>query len=100
MTVAFEFTSGDVGHDFFVSRTNAVVSLVPVNHAQQLGAVFLPTPGFLPEFSGVDGRHQDFQRAGIVHFLADNGIDFSQHTVAERHPAIQPGAESANEARS
>ena len=70
LLVAAQLASCDVGNDFFVRGAKAEFPVVPVVHAQQQVAVLVPAPGFSPEFGGLYGRHDDFESAGPVHFLA------------------------------
>ena len=74
LLVAVQLIARQVGDDLFVSRANAEFAVMTVFQTQQLRAVLLPTAGFLPEFSRLYPRHQHFQRAGLVHFFANDGL--------------------------
>ncbi len=97
LLVAAQLTPSDVGYDFFVGGTNAKFTFVSIVKAQKFGAVFFPTPGFLPEFGWLNGWHQDFQRSCAVHFFAHNGFDFSNHSQTQWHPVVQTRSQAANE---
>jgi hypothetical protein len=91
LAVALDVAAHDVGDDFLVRRADDEFALVAVLEAQQFRAVLLPAAGFLPQFERLHGRHQQFQRAGIVHFLAHDVFDLAQHAQAERHPGVDAG---------
>ena len=75
LPIALELAARDVGDDFLVGGPDHETAFVPVCQAQQLGPVFVPSPGFLPQLGRLDGRHQQFQRTGPVHLLAHDSLD-------------------------
>jgi hypothetical protein len=44
------------------------------------------------------GWHDHFERAGLVHFPADDFFDFSHDPETERHPGEQSGCQAPDEA--
>ena len=56
--VAFQLLARDVGDDFFGGRLDHEVALMAVLDAQQVGAVFVPASGFLPQLGRLHDRHQ------------------------------------------
>ncbi len=74
LLVAVQLIAGQVGNDFFVGRAHAEFAVVTILQSQQFGAVLLPAPGLLPQLGRLDGGHQDFQCACLVHFLANDGL--------------------------
>lgn len=59
--------------------------------AQEFGTVLLPASGFLPEFCRLHHRHQQFNRSGANHFVADNVFNFADDAKAKRHVGIYAG---------
>ena len=78
----------DLGDHLLVGGPVQHVAVVPVADAQHLLAVVVVAPGFAPEISRLNGRHQDLDRAGAVLLLADDGADLVQHPDAERQPGV------------
>ena len=75
--VTVEFPARQVGDNFFVRRTKAEIPLVTIADFKHLWAKYFPATGFLPEFRGLYCRHQYFQSAGAVHFLANDGFNLA-----------------------
>src|SRR5262249_42629872 len=59
--------------------------------AQPLFAESLLTPVRPPQFGRLDGRHQQFDSARAVLFLADDGADLLQGAKAERQESVYAG---------
>ncbi len=97
LLVAAQLAAGDVGDDFLVRRAETELALVPVVHAQQQRAVLVPATGLLPQFGRLHCRHQQFERAGTVHLLADHFFHLAQDSEAQRHPGEQARGEPANQ---
>ena len=89
LAVAADFAARDVGDHFLVGRAEAEVVIVPILDFQHLRAEHFPAPGFLPQFGGLHGGHQQLDAAAPVHFLAHDVFHLAQHAQTERHPGIQ-----------
>ena len=59
--------------------------------AQHLLAVVVVAAALAPQIGRLDGRHQDFQRAGPVLLLAHDPADLVEHALAERQPGEAAG---------
>lgn len=55
--------------------------------------------GLVPEFEGLDGGHEEFERACGVHFVADDLFGFLEDAESEREVGICACAELADHAR-
>ena len=98
LAIAFDLAPRDIRDHLFVGGPEHEVALVAILQAQQLRAEFLPATRFLPELGRLDRRHQQLQRSGAVHLLADDGFDLAQRAQPERQPAVDPGRDAANHA--
>jgi len=65
---------------------------------QQSGPYSDQPMGFLPQFGGLDRRHQDLQRSGPVHFLADDRLHLAQHAQAHWQPAVDARGDAPDQA--
>ncbi len=74
LLVAVQLIARQIGDDFLMGRADTELAVMAILQAQQLRSVLLPATGFLPKFGRLDGGHQDFQRACLVHFLANDGL--------------------------
>src|SRR5699024_7226410 len=88
----------EAGYDFLVRRAEAVFALGAVDDMQHQVTHQLPAAGLLPQFGRLYRRHQHFEGAGGVHFLADNRLDAAQYFKPQRRPGIQAGSELADHA--
>ena len=68
-----------------------------VADAQHLLAVDLVAAAFPPDLGRLDGRHQQFERAGAVLLLAHDLLDLAQDAEAKRQPGIDAGARLADQ---
>jgi hypothetical protein len=93
LPVAADLPAHDVGDHFLVRRAHHEIALVPVFQAQHVGTHLFPAAGLLPQLGGLDHRHHELERAGTVHFLADDPLDLAQGDEAERHPRVKAAAE-------
>ena len=98
LLVAVQLVAREVGDHFFVGRAYAEFALVAVLQAQQLRAVLLPAPRLLPQLGRLHRRHQHFQGAGSVHFLADDGLDLAQYPQAHWQPGVETRGQAADHA--
>src|SRR5665213_4615829 len=80
LAIALELTPRDIGDDLFVRRADDEVALVAVLQAQQLRSVLIPATRLLPELSGLNRAQQQFQGAGAIHLLANDGFHFAQRS--------------------
>jgi len=64
------------------------VALVAVLDAQHLLAIGLVTAAFAPQVGGLERRHQEFDGAGAVLLLADDGADLIEDAQPERQEGI------------
>ena len=78
----------DFGDHFLVGRTVKHVALVPVLDAQHLLAVGIVASALAPKVGRLDGRHQQFDRAGTVLLLAHDLADLLKHPKAERQEGV------------
>ena len=98
LAVALDLAPRHVGDDFLVGRAEAELALVAVLDFQHLRAEHVPAPGFLPQFGGDHGRHQQLDGAAPVHFLAHDVFHLAQHFQAQRHPAVKAAAQALDQA--
>ena len=91
LTPALDFMTGDIGDDLFGRRLQHEVAHMTIFDAQEFGTVLLPASGFLPEFCRLHHRHQQFNRSGTNHFVADNVFNFADDAKAKRHVGIYAG---------
>ena len=98
LAVALELAARDVGDDFLVGRAVHVATVVPILQAQQLRAELVPAAGLLPQLGRLDRRHQQLQRAGPVHLLADDSLDLAKHLEAHREPRVEPRGQASDQA--
>ncbi len=64
---------------------------MPVLDAQHLRTIGVVAAGLAPEIGELQRRHQQFDRPGPVHLLADDLRDLLQDAEAERQPGIDAG---------
>src|SRR3546814_6947042 len=83
--------------DFLGGRRVAVLGVLAVADFQQLATELLPAAGLFPQFLRLDGRHQQFDRAGAVHLLAHDRLDLAQHAQTQQRPGVQAGGETSTE---
>jgi len=96
LLVAVQLVARQVGDDFFVGRADAELAPMTVLQAQQLGAVLLPAPGFLPQLGWLDRRHQHFQGPGLVHLVTHDSLGLAQRAQPHRHPGVEPRSQLAD----
>ncbi len=86
--VRFDVGAENLGDHFLVGRPVKQFALVPVGDAQHLRAVGIVAAAFAPEVGELQCRHQHFQGAGAVLFLANDLLDLLQHPQTQRQPGI------------
>ena len=97
--VAFDLAFGDLCDDFFVGGSKTEGALMSIFQSTQLGPVELPPARLFPQLARLNHRHAQLQRAGALHFLSDNVLNFAQHAKPQRHPVIDAGGDPADQPR-
>ena len=72
LLVAADLAAHDVGDHFLVRRPDDEVALLPILQTQHERPHLFQAAAFLPQLGGLDHRHHELQRAGAIHFLADD----------------------------
>ena len=98
LLVGADLLARDVGDDFLVRRAETEIALMPVFDLQHLRTEHRPAAGLFPQLLRLHGRHQQFERACPVHFLAHHRLDLAQHAQAQRHPTVESGTQPLDEA--
>ena len=91
LTPALDFLTGNVSDHFLGGGLNDKVTVMTVFKAQELVTVLGPAARLLPEFSRLNDRHEQFNRAGIIHFLADNVFNLTDGAQTNRHVVVDAG---------
>ena len=78
----------DVRDHFLIGRAVEHRPLLAVLDAQHFLAIGVIAAAFLPEFGGLQRRHQELDGAGAVLLLADDGIHLVQNALTQRQPGI------------
>jgi hypothetical protein len=99
LAVRLDFGAHHVGDHFLGRRLDRVVAAVAVFHAHQFRAHLVPAPGFLPQLGRLHQRHQQLDRAGLVHLVTDDRLDLADHPQARRHISVDAGSEALDHAR-
>ncbi len=99
LLVGLDLAAHEVGDDFFVRGSEAVVTAVTVVQAQKFLTVKIPTSGFTPEVGGLHHGHEHFHGTGTVHFLAYDLGDLVDGTQAERQVIVDAAGQLADHAR-
>ena len=97
-SLSMELASRKISYDFLVRRADDEVPVMTVLEAQQFRPIVLPAAGFLPQLSRLNRRHQELERAGAVHFLADDILDLAHTTQAYGRPGIDARGQSTDQA--
>jgi hypothetical protein len=66
---------------------------MPVLDAQQFRPVGHEAASFLPQLGRLHHRHQQFNGAGAIHFLAHDRLDLADHAQPHRHVGVNAGAQ-------
>ena len=69
LLVAAQLPAYEVRDDLFVGWAEAEGALVPVFHAQKLGAVVPPAAALFPQFRGLHRGHEHLPGTALVHLL-------------------------------
>ena len=77
LLVAANFRAGNVGNHFFVGRAKTKFALVPIGNFKHLWTKHRPASRFIPQLTRLNGRHEQFQRTGFVHFLAHDRFNLA-----------------------
>ena len=90
-----------VGDDFFVRRAQGQVHLPVLPRCTLNWISTLPNASTRPVRShrsiGVQGRHEQFDRPGAVHFLADDPLGLAQRPQPQRQVGVGPGHQLADQ---
>ena len=89
----------DVRHLLFGGRAEREVVLGAVLELEHVRAHRLPAPRGLPQFGGLENRHEQFLRARAVHLLAHDRLDLAQRPHAEGQEREQPGGRLLDDRR-
>ncbi len=92
IAVALDVRAENLGDHLLVGRPEQHVALVAVCDAQHLLAIGFIAAALAPQVRRLDGRHQQFDRAGAVLLLADDALTLLQHAQAQRQPGVDAGA--------
>ncbi len=69
-----------------------------VLNTEEFISVLLPAAGFLPKFSRLHDRHQQFNGARSIHFFADNAFNFTEGAKTHRHDVVDASGQFFNHA--
>jgi hypothetical protein len=72
--------------------------VVAVLDPQHFGPVGVVAARLAPQVRGLDGGHQQFDRAGPILLLAHHLLDLPEHAQAQRQPGVDAGGGLADEA--
>ena len=89
--VRLDVGAEDLGDHLLVGRAEQHVALVAILDAQHLLAIVVVAAAFAPQLGRLDGRHQDFQRAGPVLLLAHDAADLVENALSQRQPGEAAG---------
>ena len=89
--VGLHIGAKDLGDHFLVGRPIQQLALVAVGDAQHFRTIGIVAAAFAPQVGQLQRRHQQFDGAGAVLFLADDLLDLLQHPQAQRQPGIDAG---------
>src|SRR5437660_202222 len=89
--VGFHVGAENLGDHLLVGGPKQEFALVPIGDAQHFRAVGVVASAFAPEIGKLQRRHQQFQCAGAVLFLAHDLLDLLQDPEAQRQPSVDAG---------
>ena len=98
LPVAGNLGRGQRGDDFLVRRAEQPFLFGAVAHVEEHVGEGLVAAGLLPDVGRLEGGHQHFERAGAVHLLADDSLDFVQRAQAQRQESVNAAGQLADEA--
>ena len=90
LSIRLQLRRGQRGDDLLVRRAKQPFAVFAIAHFKEDICRLLVSAAGLPDFRRLHGRHQYFQRARAIHFLADDGFDLSQNPNARRQKRVQP----------
>ena len=99
VAIARDAVPKNLRHLLFIRRAVKQVAVLAVADAQHLRAIGVIAAALAPQIGGLDGRHQDFLRAGRVLLLPHDLLDLRQNALAERQPGIDAGAGLTHQTR-
>ena len=99
LPVGTDLARGQQRDDFLVRRPeHPLLARAIADLVEHVGGGFVAA-ALLPDFRRLQRGHEDFERAGAVHFLAHDLLDLAQHAQAHRQEGVQTARELADEAR-
>jgi hypothetical protein len=98
LPVALDLVAGDVRDHFLVRRPDHEIALLAVLETQQFRPVFFPAARLLPQFGRLHRRHQQFDRARPVHFLAHDGFHLADRAQADGQVVIDAAGHATDHA--
>ena len=98
LPVALYVGAEDVRDQLFVGGAEQHLAVMPVPDAQHFLTVRLIPARLAPEVGLLQRRHQHFNGAGTVHFLAHDLFDALQDPQSERQPGVDTGTVLADHA--
>jgi hypothetical protein len=98
LAIRIDLTGHNAGDDLFMSRPEDPFLFGPIPDFEQNIARGFVATAFLPDFGRLQGGHQDFERAGAIHFFSDDLFDFAQGFQAQRKESIKATGEFSNQA--
>ena len=98
LPVGADLPADDVGDHFLVGRPHAELGLLAVLEPQQLLAVIVPAPGFLPQLGRHHRRHEQFDGARARHLFADDVLHLADGAQPEGQVAVDAGGDLADHA--
>ena len=99
LLVRLDEVADQVGDDLLVRRPERHRLVAADGQLHQEVAVRLEPARLLPELDRLQGGHQQLERAGGVHLLADQPDDLAEHPEPQRQIRIGPRAELADHPR-
>ena len=98
LAVGADLVGGERGDDLLVRGAEHPFALRVVAHLEEHITRGLVAPGLLPDFGRLQRGHEDFERAGAVHLLADDALDLAQRAQTERQKGVHAACEFAQQA--
>ena len=97
LPVRIDFIGSNSGDDLLGRRAEDPFTVSAVlQFEQHVAGGFVPA-ALLPDFRRLKRGHEQFQRAGAVHLLADDLLHLAQRAQAERQKGINAAGELADE---
>ena len=98
LAVGVDLARGEVGHHLLVRGAQNHRALGAVTEPEHARAHRAEASRLLPQFGGLERGHEDLERPGPVHLLADDALDLAQGAQAQRQEGVEPAAQAADQA--